>query len=194
MRQYRIKPDYSTFPSTYTTAGSLLWCSSHLLSLILMLDYNLTPNTLHASCALFWKAGKRATVTPQVSRPYPALYIFEFWKDFQAKAVSLASNPASSIHVVPKSQHQSHHLPDTVTLQQSLDNQQFFSRLGFTPLHVTSFTGHLQWITGFSVTCLAHLTDMGDSVELALNRGDPIDEGWLEDDTASSACEVRNLR
>lgn len=35
---------------------------------------------------------------------------------------------------------------------------------------------------------------MEDSVELALNRGDPIDEGRLEDDTASSACEVWNLR
>lgn len=108
-------------------------------------------------------------MTLQVSRPYPALYIFEFWKDFQAKAVSLASNPASSIHVVPQSQHQSHHLPDTVALQQSLDNQQFFSRLGFPSLHVTLFTGHFQGINGFSVRCLAHLTDMGDSVELALN-------------------------
>lgn len=44
------------------------------------------------------------------------------------------------------------------------------------------------------INILSYLTDGGDSVELALDGRDPIDEGRLEDDAVSSAGEVWDLR
>ena len=56
----------------------------------------------------------------QCLRPYPAFHILEFGQDVESKAISLPSDPAATVHVIPQSQHQSHHLPHIILLQQSL--------------------------------------------------------------------------
>lgn len=74
---------------------------------------------------------------PTPLMPYSALDVFEFWEYLEAKAVSLTSGPAASVHVVSQSQHQAHHLPHTITLQQSLKTEN--THISFSILIISVF-------------------------------------------------------
>lgn len=52
--------------------------------------------------------------------PHSALDILQFGQNLQVKSVSLTSDPAASVHVVPQSQHQAQHTPHRSALQQGL--------------------------------------------------------------------------
>lgn len=54
---------------------------------------------------------------------YPALDIFKLGKNLKPKAIGLSSSSAPSIHVVSQSKHQSHHLPHTIFLQETLKHK-----------------------------------------------------------------------
>lgn len=47
---------------------------------------------------------------------YPALDIFQFWKDLQSKPICLASCPVASIHIVPKGQNKTNYVPQMSAL------------------------------------------------------------------------------
>lgn len=67
----------------------------------------------------------------QLSRPYSALDVLQFRQNLQAEAVGLTSGPVASVHVVPQSQHQTHHICHTVALQQSLKERKHKHRINY---------------------------------------------------------------
>lgn len=121
--------------------------------------------------------------------PHSALDILQFGQNLQVKSVSLTSDPAASVHVVPQSQHQPQHTLHPSALQQGLQTSTT------TENKTAEKHTHNGKIRG---QCLSdhwsYPADSGDGVELALGGQHSVGEGRPEDDALGSARKVRDLR
>lgn len=120
--------------------------------------------------------------------PYSALDILQFGQNLQAEAVSLTSDPAASVHVIPQGQHQPQNTFHPRALQECLKTTANTASIWSTHTHKRSQRPRNP------CNCSSYPADSGDGVELALNRQHPFNEGRPEDDAVSSARKVWDLR